>query len=243
MDLPTGTLPVTHFGVPGGTGVVPTHCADPLRMALQCFLRMENGSLFIDPSWRRVMDHRHKAKASQFEVFSDSVLFDGIGFHQRGTLWNLRGLLTTLSLYTFCYSCHSIIPTIGHTMQRKSSSPSTIGYLSMALIGYKMFGENMIALYIMLVNLIAVYAMVVVPIPTTVEEVLTFQQSRTRSCLIRTFLVFSTTFVSMMLLYFELVMAFAGSFMATMVSIVIPWLCYLKLIVGFRSKNRWPLRR
>ncbi|KAJ9549306.1 hypothetical protein OSB04_021849 [Centaurea solstitialis] len=187
-------------------------------------------------------------------------VFDGIGFNQRGTLWNWRGLPTALSLYTFCYSGHSVIPTLRHSMKRKSEFPkvllvsfilSTIGYVSMAILGYKMFGDNMmsqvtlnlptnnisskIAVYITLINHVVVYAILIVPIATAVEEVLPFQQSRTRSCLIRACLVFSTTFVALMVPYFELVTAFMGSFSATTVSILIPCLCYLKLVIGFMS--------
>ncbi|KVH96152.1 amino acid transporter AVT1I-like [Cynara cardunculus var. scolymus] len=185
--------------------------------------------------------------------------FDGIGFHGKGELWNWNGLPTAISLFTFCYCGHAVFPTLCHSMKDKSQFSkvllvcfilSTISYGSMAMLGYLMFGENImsqvtlnlptknisskIAIYTTLINPVTKYALVVAPIATSVEETFPFQESRVMSCLIRTCLVISTVFVALMVPFFGYVMAFIGAFLSITVSILFPCLCYLKIVVGFK---------
>ena len=47
-------------------------------------------------------------------------VFDGIGFHQKGTLINWNGIPTAASLYAFCYGAHPVFPTIHTSMRNKS---------------------------------------------------------------------------------------------------------------------------
>lgn len=46
-----------------------------------------------------------------------------IGFHGKGTLLNLNGLPTAISLYTFCYGAHAVFPPIYTSMKHKNQFP------------------------------------------------------------------------------------------------------------------------
>jgi vesicular inhibitory amino acid transporter len=45
--------------------------------------------------------------------------FDGIGFHQEGTLINWSGIPTAVSLYAFCYCAHPVFLTLYTSMKNK----------------------------------------------------------------------------------------------------------------------------
>ena len=46
-------------------------------------------------------------------------LFNGVGFHEKGRLLNVKSLPTAVSLYIVCFAGHSIIPSI-YTSMRKT---------------------------------------------------------------------------------------------------------------------------
>lgn len=46
-----------------------------------------------------------------------SAVFDGIGFHEKGTMFNGRGIPTAISLYAFCYCAHPVFPTLYTSMR------------------------------------------------------------------------------------------------------------------------------
>ncbi|CAK9162918.1 unnamed protein product [Ilex paraguariensis] len=48
--------------------------------------------------------------------------FDGIGFQERGTLLNWKGLPTAVSLYRFCYGAHAVFPTLYTSMKNQRLS-------------------------------------------------------------------------------------------------------------------------
>ncbi|KAA8529421.1 hypothetical protein F0562_033780 [Nyssa sinensis] len=179
---------------------------------------------------------------------------DGVGFHENGKVLNWRGIPTAMSLFTFCYCGHAVFPTLCNSMKDRSQFPkvllvcfvlSTISYGSMAVLGYLMFGENLmsqvtlnlptrnlsskIAIYTTLINPITKYAIVMSPIATAMEDTFPFRNSRSISFLIRTFLVISTVFVALTVPFFGYVMAFIGAFLSISVSILFPCLCYLKI--------------
>ncbi|KAL3622417.1 hypothetical protein CASFOL_033828 [Castilleja foliolosa] len=90
-----------------------------------------------------------------FFILIGSVLwggaFDGIGFHEKGKLFDYKGILTAISLYMFCYCSHPVFPTLYTSMKNKKNFSkvlitcfviSTISYASMALLGYFMFGSK-----------------------------------------------------------------------------------------------------
>lgn len=45
--------------------------------------------------------------------------FDGVGFKEKGTLVNLKGFPTAISLYAFCYCAHPVFPTLYNSMRNK----------------------------------------------------------------------------------------------------------------------------
>ncbi|KHN29334.1 Vacuolar amino acid transporter 1 [Glycine soja] len=100
-----------------------------------------------------------------------TATFDGVGFHQKGTLVNWKGNPTAVSLYAFCYCAHPVFPSLYNSMRNKhqfsngiislsnekthvlmhqtekqvllvSFLLSTAGYASMAIICCLMFGPK-----------------------------------------------------------------------------------------------------
>lgn len=49
--------------------------------------------------------------------------FDGVGFHEHGTMWNWSGLPTAISMFTFCYCGHAVFPTICNSMKDRTQFP------------------------------------------------------------------------------------------------------------------------
>ena len=45
--------------------------------------------------------------------------FDGVGFSEKGTNLNWKGIPTALSLYAFCYCAHPVFPTLYTSMKKK----------------------------------------------------------------------------------------------------------------------------
>ncbi|XP_010268538.1 PREDICTED: vacuolar amino acid transporter 1-like [Nelumbo nucifera] len=185
-----------------------------------------------------------------------------VGFHGKGRLINLQGMPTALSLYTFCYGAHGIFPTIYNSMKNKSQFPkvlclsyitSTIAYVSMAILGYLMFGKDVqsqvtlnlptenisskIAIYTTLVGPLAKYALTVMPIVTAIESRLPveYQKRRPVSLLIRTLLLFSTVVLAVVFPFFGYLMAFIGAVLIVVVSFLLPCTCYLKITGAYRN--------
>lgn len=48
---------------------------------------------------------------------------NGAGFHGKGRFFNLNGMPTALSLYTFCYGAHAVFPPIYISMRKKNQFP------------------------------------------------------------------------------------------------------------------------
>ncbi|CAA2982973.1 amino acid transporter AVT1I-like [Olea europaea subsp. europaea] len=191
-------------------------------------------------------------------VFSVGA-FEGVGFKERGVLWRWNGLPTAISLYTFCYCGHAIFPTLCNSMKNRSKFPkvllicftiSAISYGIMAILGYIMYGEDLIsqvtlnlptrsigskiAIYTTLINPLTKYAIVVSPLATAIEDALSLHTSRparltVRTVLVRTILVISTVVVALFIPFFGSIMALIGSFLSISASILIPCLCYLKI--------------
>lgn len=121
---------------------------------------------------------------------------------------------------------------------------STLGYGSMAILGYLMYGEQLksqvtlnlpiqelssqIAIYTTLISPLTKYALIINPISTAIEEKL-HTENRLVSIIVRTTLVVSTVIVALVIPLFGYVMAFIGSFLIVTLSIVLPCLCYVKL--------------
>ncbi|XP_057769501.1 amino acid transporter AVT1I-like [Salvia miltiorrhiza] len=183
-----------------------------------------------------------------------SAVFDGIGFHQQGTLLNTRGIPTAVSLYAFCYCAHPVFPTLYTSMrdQKKFSKVllvcfvvCTVSYASMAVLGYMMFGSSVqsqvtlnlptnkisskVAIYTTLVNPLAKYALMVSPLVNALERRFLVRRSRGLSVLIRTLLVGSTIFVALAVPFFGYLMSLVGAFLSVTASVILPCLCYVKI--------------
>ncbi|QHO03357.1 hypothetical protein HN51_037749 [Arachis hypogaea] len=180
---------------------------------------------------------------------------DGIGFHQKGELVNWKGLPSAVSLFAFCYCGHAVFPTLRNSMKDRTQFykvlmvcfiTSTITYGSMAIIGYKMFGEHVnsqvtlnlptkkistkIAIYTTLINPFTKYAVIITPITNAIEETLPLlYKGRPVVILIRTIIVLSTLLVALFIPFFAYVMAFIGAFLSVAGSWIFPCLCYLKM--------------
>ncbi|KAK4393114.1 Amino acid transporter AVT1I [Sesamum angolense] len=180
---------------------------------------------------------------------------DGVGFHEKGTLLNWKGMPTAVSLYAFCYCAHPVFPTLYTSMrnQKKFSKVllvcflvCTTSYASMAILGYMMFGSKLqsqitlnlpthkisskVAIYTTLVNPLAKYALMVTPIVTSLET--RFRSHRNKgliSTLIRTCLVLSTIIVALAIPFFGYLMSLVGAFLSVTASIILPCLCFLKI--------------
>uniref|UniRef100_A0A1D1XF63 Vacuolar amino acid transporter 1 n=1 Tax=Anthurium amnicola TaxID=1678845 RepID=A0A1D1XF63_9ARAE len=185
----------------------------------------------------------------------------GVGFHERGTLFKWTGVPTTVSLYVFCYSGHSVFPTIYTSMKDRGMFSRvllscfllcTFSYASMAIFGYLMYGSGIksqitlnlptqiisskLAIYTTLVNPLTKYALLVTPIASAIEECFVASKFRSISILIRTLLVVSTVVAALTIPFFAYLMALTGAFLSTSASILLPCMCYLKI---FKDERRW----
>ncbi|CAA3009459.1 vacuolar amino acid transporter 1-like [Olea europaea subsp. europaea] len=149
---------------------------------------------------------------------------EGICFKEQGVLWRWNGLPTAISLYTFCYCGHVVFPTLCSSMKNRSKFPkvllicftlSTINYGTMAILGYAMYGGNLmsmksisskISIYTTLINPITKYAIIVSPIASALDDALSSHSSklarRPVRLIIKTVLVISTTVVATGVLFY-----------------------------------------
>ncbi|XP_027352125.1 amino acid transporter AVT1I-like isoform X2 [Abrus precatorius] len=187
--------------------------------------------------------------------------FDGVGFHQKGTLVHWGGIPTAVSLYAFCYCAHPVFPTLYSSMRKKHQFSNvllvcflltTAGYASMAIIGYLMFGPDVesqvtlnlpldkvsskIAIYTTLVNPICKFALMATPITNALKDLLPrTYKNRVTSILVSTVLVISTTIVALAVPFFGDLMSLVGAFLSVTASIMLPCLCYLKISGTYRK--------
>ncbi|CAN1321536.1 Amino acid transporter AVT1J [Linum perenne] len=180
--------------------------------------------------------------------------FDGVGFHENGQILRWEGLPTSISLFTFCYCGHAVFPTLCTSMKNKTQFPkvllvcfvvATFTYGSMAVMGYLMFGDHLnsqvtlnlpvaklsskVAIYTTLVNPVTKYAVIIGPITSAVEEKFGFQDNKLLSILARTGIVVSTVIVAITVPFFGYVMAFIGSSLSVLASLILPCLCYIRI--------------
>ncbi|KAH7532645.1 hypothetical protein FEM48_Zijuj04G0043800 [Ziziphus jujuba var. spinosa] len=186
--------------------------------------------------------------------------FDGVGFHQQGTLINWSGIPTAVSLYAFCYCAHPVFPTLYTSMENRRQFSNvmivcftlcTITYASMAVFGYSMFGSEVqsqitlnlpvgqlsskVAIYTTLVNPIAKYALMVKPIVDAAKHSFGIQfNKRVLGLLISTILVISTVIVALSVPFFADLMSLVGAFLSVTASIILPCLCYLKFSGAYK---------
>ncbi|KAG5527533.1 hypothetical protein RHGRI_028440 [Rhododendron griersonianum] len=192
---------------------------------------------------------------------------DGIGFEQKGTLLNWKGIPTAVSLYAFCYCAHPVFPTLYTSMENKKQFSKvlllcflfcTVTYASMAVAGFLMFGSNVqsqitlnlptktfsskVAIYTTLVNPVAKYALMVTPIVNAIENRFrAYYSKKPISFLIRSTLVISTVVVALSIPFFGDLMSLVGAFLSVTASIILPCLCYLKISGTYRRLGFEPI--
>ncbi|KAL6009169.1 hypothetical protein ACLOJK_022396 [Asimina triloba] len=188
---------------------------------------------------------------------------ESVGFHERGRLFSSSGVIPAVSIFAFCYGGHAVYPTIYASMAHKKRFGCilllcfllcTINYGTIAVAGYMMYGDDVksretlnlreklissrIAIYTTLVNPFAKYSLLIAPMAMAIEERCHTESKIINSLstlAIRTLLVISTVTVAVAVPFFGDLMVFIGSFLCTVVSMVLPCLCYLKI-----SWNRAP---
>ncbi|ESQ40135.1 hypothetical protein EUTSA_v10013167mg [Eutrema salsugineum] len=184
---------------------------------------------------------------------------DGIGFHATGRVLDLSNLPVTIGIFGFGYSGHSVFPNIYSSMKDPSKFPlvlvicfcfCTALYVAVAICGYTMFGEaiesqftlNMpkqfipskIAVWTAVVTPMTKYALTITPIVLSLEELIPKAKMRSHcvSICFRTVLVTSTLVVALSVPFFAIVAALIGSFLAMLVALIFPCICYLSIFKG-----------
>ncbi|XP_023006242.1 amino acid transporter AVT1I-like isoform X1 [Cucurbita maxima] len=187
-------------------------------------------------------------------------VFDGIGFQQKGTLINWKGISNSISLYAFCYCAHPVFPTLYTSMKNKRQFSNvltfcfiicTFGYASMAVMGYAMFGSDiksqitlnlptgkissLVAIYTTLVNPICKYALMTVPIVNAIKNRFPMNyNTKPLSMLISTTLLVSNIIVALAIPFFGSLMSLVGAFLSVTASIILPCVCYLKISGNYK---------
>lgn len=183
-------------------------------------------------------------------------IFDGVGFTAKGSLLNLSGIPTAVSLYIVCFAGHPVIPSIYTSMRFPhkftkvllfSFFITTLTYALMAMAGYLMYGENVesqitldlptssvagnIAIYTTLLIPITRYALMMTPVANAFEAGLSEPQKSSKFVrrAIRLCLLFSTMIFAYLFPYFESLISIVGSIFVVLASLLLPCLCYLKI--------------
>ncbi|XP_058740836.1 amino acid transporter AVT1I-like [Vicia villosa] len=191
-----------------------------------------------------------------------TATFDGVGFHKKGDIVNWNGIPTAVSLYAFCYCAHPVFPTLYYSMSKKHHFSNvlivcfvltTIGYASMAIIGYLMFGSKVesqvtinlplnkissrIAIYTTLVNPISKFALMATPITNALKDLLprTYKNNKVTNIFVSTFLVISNIILALSIPFFGSLMSLVGALLSVTASVLLPCLCYLKISGTYRK--------
>ncbi|KAL5069471.1 hypothetical protein RYX36_020358 [Vicia faba] len=182
-----------------------------------------------------------------------------VGFQRSGTTLNLATLPVAIGLYGYCYSGHAVFPNIYTSMANPNQFPAVLVacfgvcsllYAGGAVMGYRMFGEDTlsqftlnlpqdlvatkIAVWTTVVNPFTKYALTISPVAMSLEELIPSNHSKSYlfSIFIRTGLVFSTLVIGLSVPFFGLVMSLIGSLLTMLVTLILPCVCYLRILRG-----------
>ncbi|XP_058770042.1 amino acid transporter AVT1C-like [Vicia villosa] len=182
-----------------------------------------------------------------------------VGFQRSGTTLNLATLPVAIGLYGYCYSGHAVFPNIYTSMANPNQFPAVLVacfgvcsllYAGGAVMGYRMFGEDTlsqftlnlpqdlvatkIAVWTTVVNPFTKYALTISPVAMSLEELIPSDHSKSYlfSVFIRTGLVFSTLVIGLSVPFFGLVMSLIGSLLTMLVTLILPCVCYLRILRG-----------
>ncbi|KAK7373758.1 hypothetical protein VNO80_07178 [Phaseolus coccineus] len=186
------------------------------------------------------------------------------GYKPGENVLDLANLPVSIGLYSFCFAGHAVFPNIYSSMKEPSKFPSVLYacfafcgfmYMSVGIMGYLTFGDlvssqftlNMpkelyaseIATWTTVVTPLTKYALTLLPIALSIEELATSPRLRCHaiSVLIRTTLVILSLLVALYIPYFGSLMALIGSFMSILVALIYPCACFLKLHTGRLSNG------
>uniref|UniRef100_A0A1J3GRE7 Vacuolar amino acid transporter 1 n=1 Tax=Noccaea caerulescens TaxID=107243 RepID=A0A1J3GRE7_NOCCA len=186
---------------------------------------------------------------------------DEVGFHLSGKALDLTNLPVAIGIYGFGFGSHSVFPNIYSSMREPSKFPMvllvsfafcTLFYIAVAVCGYTMFGDaiqsqftlNMpqhftsskIAVWTAVVTPMTKYALTITPVVLSLEELIPSSSRKMRSkgvsMVFRTILVLSTLVVALTFPFFATVGALIGSFIAMLIALIFPCLCYLSIMKG-----------
>ncbi|KAK9757143.1 hypothetical protein RND81_01G143300 [Saponaria officinalis] len=182
---------------------------------------------------------------------------EDIGFHQTGPLLKWNGLPYAFGVFGFCYSGHSVLPNLYDSMSDKQKFNkaltiifvlSTTLYLAVAVMGFLMFGDDTnsqitlnlpsnapastLALSMTVISPLFKYSLLLNPLARSLEEFLPPERSNSYWCIVplRTTLVVSSVLVAFLVPFFGYVMAFTGSLLCLLASIVMPTIFYVKIV-------------
>ncbi|XP_027351291.1 amino acid transporter AVT1D-like [Abrus precatorius] len=191
-----------------------------------------------------------------FCLFWVGTIDQVVGFKPGGKVLDLTNISVSVGLYSFGFAGHAVFPNIYSSMKEPSKFPSVlyvsfafclVMYLSVGTMGYLTFGDSVasqftlnmpqelyaskIATWTTAVTPLAKYALTLLPIALSIEELVPSPRLRCHamSVLIRTVLVMISLFVALYIPYFGSLMALIGSFMSILVALIYPCACYLKL--------------
>ncbi|XP_058751186.1 amino acid transporter AVT1D-like [Vicia villosa] len=183
-----------------------------------------------------------------------------IGFiNPRTKILDIENISVSIGLFGFGFAGHAVFPNVYSSMKDQSKFPLVlyisfvfclVMYVSVGVVGYLLFGDKVesqftlnmpkelyaskIAIWTTVVTPLAKYALTLLPIVSSIEELVPFPRLRcyAMSIVIRTALVLASLAVALSFPYFGSVMALIGSMLSMIVALIYPCACYLKLHSG-----------